>query len=172
MFAHSAENNYDEIAQDLDCRYISACEGAWRIFSFPIQHRFPPVTRLAFHLPAQQAVVYSTTEKLGSLFNKPRISESIFLSWMLKKKEDPFARNLKYSEFPLHFTYNKEERKWINRSRGFCVGRLAYAFPSQGELYYMRILLTKVKGPRNYEEIRTINNIVYPTFRAAYYVLY
>ncbi|KAI9128702.1 hypothetical protein K1719_000185 [Acacia pycnantha] len=40
-----------------------------------------------------------------------------------------------------------------------------------GELYYLRLLLTKVRGPKNYEDIRTINNVIYPTFREACYAL-
>ena len=31
----------------------------------------------------------------------------------------------------------------------------------------MRILLTKIKGPKSYEDIRTINGKVYETYRAA-----
>ncbi|KAI9082966.1 hypothetical protein K1719_035109 [Acacia pycnantha] len=48
---------------------------------------------------------------------------------------------------------------------------LGHSTPAQGELYYLRLLLTKVRGPKNYEDIRTVNQIVYPTFREACYAL-
>ena len=35
--------NHDEVTQYLNCRYLTPCESAWRIFGFPIQHRYPPV---------------------------------------------------------------------------------------------------------------------------------
>ena len=47
------QNQNDEVTQFLNYRYLTSCEGAWRIFGFPIQHRFPPVLRLPYHLPNQ-----------------------------------------------------------------------------------------------------------------------
>ncbi|XP_035843964.1 uncharacterized protein LOC118490432 [Helianthus annuus] len=49
------------------------------------------------------------------------------------------------------------------------VGRIYSVSPSLGEAYFLRILLTKVRGPRSFEEIRTYDGVVYPTFRDACY---
>ncbi|KAI9107858.1 hypothetical protein K1719_021194 [Acacia pycnantha] len=95
----------------------------------------------------------------------------MFLAWLEKNKDDPFARTLTYSQFPNYFTFVREKRIWKHRERGFSVGRLGHSTPAQGELYYLRLLLTKVRGPKNYEDIRTVNQIVYPTFREACYAL-
>ena len=158
----------DEIKQYYNCRYISACEGSWRLFGFDIHHRYPPVVRLRFHLPNQQSVIYSTTENVPELMNKPRVCESQFLSWMLLNKTDKLAATLTYIEIPHHFVYNKSLRKWTLRKRkGFSVGRIANAPASTGELHYLRILLTKVKGPRSFEDIRTVHGIVHGSFRSA-----
>nr|GEY67310.1 ATP-dependent DNA helicase RRM3-like [Tanacetum cinerariifolium] len=40
----------DEIKDYLNCRYLSACEAAWRIYGFKIYYRTPSVERLPFHL--------------------------------------------------------------------------------------------------------------------------
>jgi PIF1-like helicase len=40
-----------------------------------------------------------------------------------------------------------------------------------GEKYYLRMLLTVVRGPQSFENIRTIAGILYPTFKAACTVL-
>ncbi|KAI9116938.1 hypothetical protein K1719_011937 [Acacia pycnantha] len=65
----------------------------------------------------------------------------------------------------------RDKRIWKLRERGFSVGRLGHCTPSQGELYYLRLLLTKVRGAKHYASIRTVNNVVYPTFREACYAL-
>ncbi|XP_028779075.1 uncharacterized protein LOC114735542 [Neltuma alba] len=127
--------DFDEISHYLNCRYISACEGTWRIFSFNIHHRYPSVERLSFHLPDQQAVFYTANDEMPSLIDRPR------------------------------------KREWRLRQRGFSVGRLAHVSPSQGEAYYLRVLLTKTRGPFSYKDIRTVDNVVQPTFRAACYAL-
>ena len=39
--------------------------------------------------------------------------------------------------------------------------------PSSGELFYMRMMLSSAKGSQCYEDIRTVENVVYHTFREA-----
>ena len=46
---------------------------------------------------------------------------------------------------------------------------MGYCTPTQGELYYLCLLLTKVRKPKNFADIRTVNNVVLPTFREACY---
>ncbi|KAI9121211.1 hypothetical protein K1719_008244 [Acacia pycnantha] len=157
----------DEIEQYYNFRYISACEAAWRIFGFDIQHRFPPVERLSFHLPDQQCVIYSNTDDVAEIIDKPRVSESMFLAWMKQNKDDDLAKTLYYYEFPQYYVYHRTQRTWKLRKRGFAIGRLTHAAPSSGEFFYLRILLTKVKGPSSYEAIRTVHGVVHPTYRAA-----
>ncbi|GKB49987.1 hypothetical protein Tco_0900740 [Tanacetum coccineum] len=47
----------DEIKDYLNCRYLSACEAAWRIYGFDIHYRTPSVERLPFHLKDEQQVI-------------------------------------------------------------------------------------------------------------------
>ena len=46
-----------------------------------------------------------------------------------------------------------------------------HAFPSQGELYYLRIMLTKKIGPTSYEDLRTVDGVTFNTYRDACYAL-
>ncbi|KAI9081010.1 hypothetical protein K1719_036990 [Acacia pycnantha] len=48
---------------------------------------------------------------------------------------------------------------------------MGHCTPAQGELYYLRLLLTRVRGAKNYEDIRTVNTVVFPTFRKACFAL-
>ncbi|KAI9083809.1 hypothetical protein K1719_034277 [Acacia pycnantha] len=128
---------------------------------------FPPVERLSFHLPDQQCVIYSNTDDVAEILAKPRVSESMFIAWMKQNKDDDLAKTLYYYEFPQYYVYHRTKRMWKIRKRGFAIGRLMHAAPSSGEFYYLRILLTKVKGPSSYEAIRIIDGVVHPTYRAA-----
>ena len=42
-----------------------------------------------------------------------------------------------------------------------------YCSPAAGERFYLRLLLTVVRGPTPFEHLRTVNGTVYPTFQAA-----
>ncbi|XP_035837377.1 uncharacterized protein LOC110878849 [Helianthus annuus] len=81
-----AEN--DEIKEYYDCRYISACEASWRIFSNEVNYRSPSVMRLPFHLPGQQTVCFGPDEDINQVLNKPSVNSSMFLAWM-QRNQDP-----------------------------------------------------------------------------------
>ncbi|XP_057811702.1 uncharacterized protein LOC131025941 [Salvia miltiorrhiza] len=75
------EKNVDEVNMYYDCRYISPCEAAWRIFGFKIQYKDPPVERLSFHLPNEQNIIFSESDTLDEVLSKPTIGQTKFLKW-------------------------------------------------------------------------------------------
>ena len=81
------------------------------------------------------------------------------------------AQKLTYQEFPKHFVYQRRLRKWNPRQSDKAIGRINHATPSTGELYYLMILLTKVRGPKSYQDIRSVDGKIYETFREACYAL-
>ncbi|XP_076907332.1 uncharacterized protein LOC143563739 [Bidens hawaiensis] len=159
----------DEIREYYDCRYLSACEAAWRIFAFEVHYNSPSVIRLPFHLPGQQQVTYGPDDDIDDVLNKPLVSSSMFSAWMLCNQINDEARNLTYVEFPTKFVWKLEQRKWERRKQGFSIGRIHQVSPSLGEAYFLRILLNKVKGPKSFDDIRTVDGQTYPTFRDACY---
>ncbi|KAL6560660.1 hypothetical protein OROGR_004219 [Orobanche gracilis] len=74
------------------------------------------------------------------------------------------GKDLTYPEFPTKFVYKEDSKQWVPRKRGISLGRLQYVSPGCGELYYMRVLLTKQKGCDSFESIRTVKGVVYPNF--------
>ncbi|XP_022023539.2 uncharacterized protein LOC110923789 [Helianthus annuus] len=163
------EDSKDEIKEYYDCRYLSAYDATWRIFAFDVHYRYPSVMRLPSHLPDKQNVVYGPDDDLDSVLHKPSVASTMFLGWMEKNQKDPLARSLTYVEFPTKFVWKLHERVWDKRIIGKSIGRIHCVNPSMGEAYFLRILLNKVKGPKSFEEIRTVNGEVFPTFRDACY---
>ncbi|XP_024965737.1 uncharacterized protein LOC112505933 [Cynara cardunculus var. scolymus] len=164
-------NVVHEIKQYYDCRYLSACEASWRIFGYDVHYRTPSVLRLPFHLSGQQQVVFGGEDNIDNVINRPSVASSMFLSWMHCNQIYLEARELTYIEFPTKFMWKLDERCWDPRKKGFSVGRIHSVYPTVGEGYYLRILLNKVKSPKSFEDIRTVNGKTFPTFRDACYEL-
>ncbi|XP_021986751.1 uncharacterized protein LOC110883256 [Helianthus annuus] len=166
------EKAKDEIKAYYDCRYVSACEASWRKFANEVHYRFPPVMRLPFHLEGQQHVVFGAEDDIEVVLEKPSVSSSIFLKWFEMNINDEEARKLTYVEFPTKFCWKLKDRRWAPRKRKLLqLGRIHSVSPALGEPYFLRILLNKVKGPRSFEEIRTVDGQLFPTFRDACYAM-
>ncbi|GJW89245.1 hypothetical protein Tco_0164585 [Tanacetum coccineum] len=159
----------DEIKDYYDCRYLSACEAAWRIFGFEIHYRTPCVERLPFHLQDEQSVLFDATDSIDFTLEKESVNETKFIQWMELNKTDTFARTLLYAEIPKFYVWNSEKRIWTRRQRGFSLGRIHHVPPSWGELFYLRVLLNKVIGPEEWSDLRKYDDVVYPTYRDACY---
>ncbi|XP_076934493.1 uncharacterized protein LOC143600803 [Bidens hawaiensis] len=142
--AENEDPQVDEIKDFYDCRYISACEAAWRIFAFDVHYRVSAVTRLPFHLPGQQQVIYGPEEDIEDVLTKTSNSVSMFTGWMEANRNYEHARRLSYAEFPTQFIWKKTSPpKWVERQSGFAIGRIHVVPASFDEAYYLRILLNK-----------------------------
>ncbi|XP_076951288.1 uncharacterized protein LOC143624563 [Bidens hawaiensis] len=150
-------------------QFLSACEAAWRIFAFDVHYRFSSVTRLPFHLPGQQTVVFADDDDVEDVLNKPTVGSSRFTGWMECNQKYDLAQTLTYTEFPTKFVWKQDSRVWELRKRGFSIGRIHHVPPAFNEAYFLRILLNKVKGPKCFEDIRKVDGEVCATYRDACY---
>jgi len=94
------------------------------------------------------------------------------VAWHELCQHDSFARTHKYRQIPEFYTWQVKTRKWRRRRKAGptsarAVGRMYSAHPSQGERYYLRILLNHVTGATSFEDLRTFDGVVYPTYREA-----
>ncbi|CAH1415538.1 unnamed protein product [Lactuca virosa] len=161
----------DEIKEYYDCRYISACEASWRIFKYDVHYRHLAVIRLPFHLPGQQQVVYEADDDIEDVLDRPLVASSMFISWMKCNEINKEARKLTYVEFPTKFVWKPKLQSWQPRIVGYSIGTIHSISPKLGEAYFLRILLNKVKGPKSFEEIRTVNGEICSSFKDACYNL-
>ncbi|KAK9069335.1 hypothetical protein SSX86_011237 [Deinandra increscens subsp. villosa] len=161
----------DEIKDYYDCRYVSACEASWRIYAFDVHHRYPSVTRLPFHMPGQQNVIFGEEDDIDDDIETASVSSSMFESWMKCNEMYQQAKDLTYVQFPSKFVWHGKDRCWKPRKQGVSIGRIHSVSPALGEPYFLRVLLNKVKGPTRFEDIRTVNGHEHGTFRDACYAL-
>ena len=161
---------HDEIKHYLDARYVSSCEANWRLYFFEVQDHQPSVLRLAIHLPQQQAVVIRPDrETLQEILERQENRDTTLTGWFKANAlhQDGVVNNTLYQDFPNKMVWHKDTHLWTIRQRGFQIGRMYYAHPSSGERFYLRLLLTVVKGATSFEDLRTHQGVLHPTFREA-----
>ena len=150
---------------------MGASEGAWRIFQFPIHKQVPNVVRLHIHLPGQHFVVFDPDEPADRI-NARAAEEKTTLTAFFRANANPAmaptAWELTYQEFPQKFVYEERKKAWHIHKQGFALGRMYFVPPKSGdELFYLRTLLTVIKGPTSFKDLRRFNDITYPTFYEA-----
>ncbi|KAI8561187.1 hypothetical protein RHMOL_Rhmol04G0318500 [Rhododendron molle] len=158
----------NEIQQYLDARYIGPPEAACRIFGHRLHEEVPAVVRLEVHLPGMHRCIYNPSESLETIRARGAHQQSTltaFFSWYASNEDAP---KYTYQEFPQHFTWNKTSKIWTPRVSGFEIGRMYFASPNCRERFYLRLLLTVVKGPTSFECLRTVENVVHHTFKEAW----
>ncbi|XP_071719028.1 ATP-dependent DNA helicase PIF1-like [Rutidosis leptorrhynchoides] len=96
----------------------------------------------------------------------------MFIEWMNCNVSNQEARELTYVKFPTKFIWNKDNRSWIrHKTNTGAIGRIHRVAPASGDLFFLRILLNKVKGPTSYQDIRAVNGQVFNSYRDACYDL-
>jgi len=162
-------NNRDEIQNHLDGRYISASEAAHRIFEFEMHENNPTVVRLQVHLPGQHLVVFDENEDPQSILARSSQEKTTLTRFFemnrLGGPDGDQARACTYQEFPQHFRWDDKVKKWSRRVQNrFALGRMYFVSPTAGERFYLRLLLTVVRGSTSFQDLKTYNGVVQPTF--------
>jgi hypothetical protein len=163
-------NDHDEIKRYTEGRYISPSEAVHRIFQFDVHDQIPNVVRLQIHLPGRHMVAFNPDEDIDAIL--ARVShERTTLTAYFEANANPGmlgiqARKYTYQEFPQHFTWKSDAKRWVIRQRNPAIGRMYFVPPTAGEQFYLRTLLTVVKGATSFEDLRRYNTIEpYTTFR-------
>ena len=169
----------NEISLYVNSRFIDPHLAIWRIFEYKIQERYPAVLRLDIHEDGKQFVSFKPGEEADKIAN-PKVTKLI--AWFkynksqLDKKlnREPYDENFDkytYMQFPEHYTYNETKKEWKPRVHDSqfpsCIGRIHAVPRSNDDVYYLRMLLHHVKGAASFSDVRTIDDVVYDTYKAA-----
>jgi hypothetical protein len=157
----------NEIRQYRDARYISPPEAVHRIFGFHLFGVYPSVLQLQCHLPNMQSVIIDETKNLEEVVNNPKSSMTTLTEFFKVSCVDSFARKLLYKEMPEYYRWISGKKLWQRRKKKGQIGRIVYAHPAEGERYFLRVLLNHVRGPTSFEDLKTVEGIICPTFREA-----
>ena len=171
----------DEIKLYLDSRYVSASEATWRLMRFKMHEETPNIVRLAVHLENEQTVIFNEEDVANGVIDAAAAKHTTLTAYFKANAEELNRRqnapligphpasaiDFLYQEFPQKFIWKAPKRAWEPRKKGFAIGRMYFAHPSAGERFYLRTLLTVVKGATSFESLRTYNGQIYPTFKAA-----
>ncbi|KAL8570647.1 hypothetical protein ACOMHN_039082 [Nucella lapillus] len=159
------QNNVDEISMFQNARYIGSIEAGWRLLGNDIHERFPMVQRLSVHLENGQRVYFRQDNAMDRAHGPPPATN--LTAFFQLCNEDPSVIELKYPEVPEQYTWQLTRKQWQKRKRGKAIGRMYTISPRQGECYFLRLLLNVVKGPKSYDDLKTVNGEVCATFREA-----
>ncbi|KAG5583330.1 hypothetical protein H5410_053957 [Solanum commersonii] len=127
----------------------------------------PSVYHLQLHLDGQQLVSFKSADNISKIASNPMIRKTMLTEFFLMNKSNKEAMdlNLLYREFLEHFVWSTTNKMWTCHKRGHVIGRIVTCHPTEGERYYLRLLLMNVRGPKSYEDLRTINGVRYNSFR-------
>ena len=131
----------------------------------------PHIYRLPVHLEDQQLVFYNADDNVDDVMERGATKETPLTAWFKVNQTNPLARNTTYQDFPTTWVFEKTPKIWKPRQRGNALGRMYFASPSAGERFYIRLLLTVVPGATSFANLRTINGVMYDTFKETCFAL-
>ena len=152
------EVELNEIKAFLNGWWPGAPEALWQIFHYPMHQQSPPVVWLQVHLEDHQMVLF---DKNNAFF--PEQPPATTLTAFFDANQDPGllgeqAQQLLYQEFPQEFWWMDGECQRQVWRKGFSIGRMYFVPPSTGKRFYLHLLLTVVRGPISFKDLKTYNS--------------
>ena len=120
------------------------------------------------HLPDQQAVTFDEQDDMADVLAVQHRTK--LTQWLAYNQlsGDTAARQLTYVQFPEQYKWDRGSwSRRCNPSEDATVGRIYWVSPRAGEKYFLRVLLHHVQGAGTFEQLRTVDGAMCPTFRDA-----
>ncbi len=158
----------DEIKIYQDGRYVSISEASHCLYGFDLHKEHPNVIRLAVHLKGRQTILFQEGIDAATVLNQnPHTTLTAWFAFnkTAQKHLNPsaplhLALNTLYHDFPRIATWKNKEKQWALRTWTpglLLVGRMYFVQPSEGERYFLHLLLHHVLGATSFEDLACIN---------------
>ncbi|XP_057247317.1 uncharacterized protein LOC104901443 [Beta vulgaris subsp. vulgaris] len=158
----------DEIEHYQSGRWVSACEASWRTFGFDLFEMHPSVMPLPVHLPNMQTVQIRPYEQLDSVVLNDKRSRTPLTTFFKANATIEGERSYLYGEFTEHYRWDLSSKEWVKRkNKVIVIGRLTFVTPTEGEIYFLRLLLLNVRGLRSFEDLLTVDGYRCASFQEA-----
>ncbi|XP_062075423.1 uncharacterized protein LOC133779481 [Humulus lupulus] len=165
LVSETNNQQVDEIQQFQSARWIAPLEAMWRIYGFIINEMSPAVYSLHLHLEDQHPVTFQANDDLINILNLDHSRKTMLTQFFALNRVDENVKKLLYKQIPEYYVWNHKHKEWTPRKMKIVRGRIVTANPFEGERYFMRILLNHVRGLLSFEDLRTVEGILAPTFR-------
>ena len=126
----------------------------------------PPHQRLAIHLPNQQPVFFSEDANPLEVIRRDT-KNTMLMGWFEYNRLNEDGREYLYIEFPEHYVWVPDKKAWKVREMGDAIGRVYAISPKNSEAYHLRILQHHVRGAKSFEDLKTVDQVEYGTFKEA-----
>jgi len=115
---------------------------------------------------------FGRDESITDVLERDTLERSSLTAFFNYNRVHPDEQPSKHYTIPPIHGCLKRERRWKLRYRGYtgyAVGRLFFVLSTStaGELLYLRSFLLSVSGPKSFEDLRRVVNVVHPPFKAA-----
>ncbi|GBN47776.1 hypothetical protein AVEN_227623-1 [Araneus ventricosus] len=165
MVLSAGQVQYNEIANYIDARYVSAPEAMWRLLGSHMHDQSHAVMRLPVHLPNQKSFTFKDGHEVEAL-EAARSKQTLLESWFQLNQNDPDAQTLLNTDIPCNYMYDRNN--WKKRKRDDkIVARLYVLNVKDAERFYLRMLLLHVPGAASFKFLRMVVNVIYDTFKQA-----
>ena len=163
-----------EVEQFVTGRYLSAAESCWRLLGFKLTKRSHGVQKLACHLKNEHCIVFQEGQEDQAL-QRGEVDTSL-MAWFkanrgegLTEEDAVVAKATIYPDFPGQFVFARH--KWHRRKQGTgkTIGRVPCVPLNMHtmETYSLRLILHHKAGAISYEDLRTVDGEILPSFQAA-----
>jgi hypothetical protein len=165
--AVSIGEEQNEIKQYLDAQYIGACEAVWRLLIMNMYGKDPNVIRLQLHLLGMHRVVFNTMHDPQIVLNRGEVQRTKLTKFFRMCAVDENARRFMYQKIP-NIMFGKNKKKYGRSVREAlpltcCILQALLKVKA----FICKLLLTVVARPHSFEDLRTVDGVIYGTFKDA-----
>ena len=168
-------SQHDEVDRYVTGRVLQPNSSLHRTLNFSVHWHKPTVRTLNYHLPGESQVVVRGAD-LRSRQDNAGERSALLAFFDLCRSGDELAKGLTYLDLPKYYVL--VNRRWERRKQGTkvdvgadrpvvesrVIGRMRYCDPRQRELFSLRVLLLKIRGPEGFGDLKTFGGHEYETF--------